>query len=80
MTAYLVRRLLWMPFLLLIVTFLTFVLGYYGPGDPAQLLLGQRSNPEAVERLRHELGLDRPLVVQFADYVWRGNSMLSCCW
>ena len=71
MTAYLVRRLLWLPILLLIVAFLTFVLGYYGPGDPVQLLLGQHSNPEAVERLRHELGLDRPLPVQFADYVWR---------
>lgn len=70
MFAYIVRRLLWLPILLLIVSFLTFSLGVYGPGDPVQQLLGQRNDPETVERIREEMGLDRPLAVQYADYVW----------
>ncbi len=71
MTLVIVRRLLWLPILLLIIGFITFVLGLYGPGDPVQIMLGQRSNPEAVARVRHELGLDRPLLVQYGDYVWK---------
>lgn len=71
MTLVIVRRLLWLPILLLIIGFITFVLGLYGPGDPVQIMLGQRTNPEAVARVRHELGLDRPLLVQYGDYVWK---------
>jgi ABC-type dipeptide/oligopeptide/nickel transport system permease component len=71
LTFYIVRRLLWLPILLLIIGFITFVLGLYGPGDPVQVMLGQHSNPEAVARVRHELGLDRPLLVQYGDYVWK---------
>lgn len=69
MTAYIARRLLWLPVLLLIITFITFVLGTYGPGDPVEVRLGPKANPEAVARLRQQLGLDRPFVVQFASYV-----------
>ncbi|MSQ34174.1 MAG: ABC transporter permease [Dehalococcoidia bacterium] len=69
MTAYVVRRLLWLPVLLVIVIFITFALGTYGPGDPVEVRLGTKSNPEAVARLRQQMGLDRPFVVQFADYV-----------
>ncbi len=69
MLAYFLRRLLWLPVLLLAVAFITFVLGIYGPGDPVQVLMGQKVNPEARERVRHELGLDRPLYEQFASYV-----------
>jgi ABC-type dipeptide/oligopeptide/nickel transport system permease component len=70
MLAYAIRRLLWLPLLLLIVAFITFFLGMYGPGDPVQLQLGPRTNPEAVARVRHEMGLDRPLYEQFSKYVW----------
>ena len=71
MYTYLIKRMLWIPVLLAVITFLVFILGIYGPGDPVQLMLGQHANPEALERLRHELGLDRPLMVQYADYVSR---------
>jgi peptide/nickel transport system permease protein len=71
MTTYIIRRLLWFPFLLLIISFLTFALGYYGPGDPVQQRLGQRQNPETAARIRAELGLDRPFAVQYVDYVSR---------
>ncbi len=69
MLKYLVRRLLWFPFLLLTISLLTFALGFYGPGDPVQQRLGQHANPEAVARVREELGLNRPFLVQWADYV-----------
>ncbi|MBX6351085.1 MAG: ABC transporter permease [Clostridia bacterium] len=39
------------------------------PGDPAVVLLGQDATPEAVAQLRHALGLDRPLTVQFFSYL-----------
>lgn len=72
MIAFIARRILWaLLFLLPAVTFITFALGVYGPGDPVQLMLGPRSNPEAVERVRHELGLDKPLLVQYTDYIGR---------
>ena len=66
---YVVRRLLWTPVLLLVVSLITFVLTRVGPGDPVQVLLGQYNNPEAVERLRKQLGLDRPILVQYGIYV-----------
>ncbi|OGC37921.1 hypothetical protein A2V54_01215 [candidate division WWE3 bacterium RBG_19FT_COMBO_53_11] len=69
MYGYLVKRVLWIPVLLAVITFLVFVLGVYGPGDPVQLMLGQHANPETVVRLRHELGLDRPLMVQYTGYI-----------
>jgi ABC-type dipeptide/oligopeptide/nickel transport system permease component len=69
MVVYIVRRLLWLPVLLLAVSFITFTLGLHGPGDPCQVRLGQHVNPEALARCRHQEGLDRPLVVQYTSYV-----------
>jgi peptide/nickel transport system permease protein len=75
MLAYAIQRLLWLPLLLLVVAFITFVLGVYGPGDPVQLQLGPRTNPEAVARVRHEMGLDRPLYEQFSKYIWDASHL-----
>ena len=69
MSGYILRRLLWAPFVLLVVSFVTFFLGLYGPGDPVEVRLGQRYEPELAERLRHELGLDRPVGQQYLEYV-----------
>ncbi len=69
MGTYAVRRLIWLPFLLLIVTFITFTLLRLGPGDPVQVWLGQHQNDEVRERIRAQLGLDDPLVVQYVRYV-----------
>jgi ABC-type dipeptide/oligopeptide/nickel transport system permease component len=71
MLAYLVRRLLWLPVLLIIVSFITFALGYYGPADPIAALMGQRYDPEIAARLAREYGLDQPLSVQFVRYLER---------
>ena len=69
MGTYAARRLLWLPFLLIIVTFITFALLRLGPGDPVQVWLGHNQNEEVRERLRAQLGLDDPLVVQYVSYV-----------
>ena len=56
--------------LALIGCFLVFVMGYYGPGDPVHTILGTTwGTPAEYERLRENLGLNRPLLVQFGDYV-----------
>jgi len=70
-TVYIVRRFLWLPFLLLIVALITFALGYYGPGDPAQVLLGQHTNPAVATRIKQTWGLDKPFPVQYAHYIGR---------
>jgi peptide/nickel transport system permease protein len=80
MLIYILRRLLWLPLLLISVSFLTFALGLHGPGDPCQVRLGQRVNPEALARCRHQEGLDRPLIVQYVSYLqkaWHGDLGLS---
>ena len=69
MAAYILRRLAWTPILLLTVTLITFLLGPYGPGDPVELLQGQYNNPEVVERIREQRGLDRNIFVQYVVYV-----------
>lgn len=59
-----------------IVAVIVFVLMRAIPGDPAQLMLGDLENPKALARLRADLGLDKPVVVQFViwlEHVVRGD-------
>ena len=54
------------------ITFLSFLLSYLSPGDPAQILLnnqGVKASEEALQSTRHELGLDRPMIVQYGDWL-----------
>lgn len=51
------------------VTVITFAISHMIPGDPAQMLAGPRATPEAVAKIRADLGLDRPLGVQYARYL-----------
>jgi len=71
MLAYLIRRLLWLPILLIIVSFITFALGYYGPADPIVALLGQHYDPEIAEQLAREYGFDQPFLTQYLKYLGR---------
>jgi ABC-type dipeptide/oligopeptide/nickel transport system permease component len=70
MWVYVVRRLVWLPFALLAVSAITFFLGWIAPGDPAEVRLGARATTEQVARQRELMGLDRPIVVQYVDYIW----------
>jgi peptide/nickel transport system permease protein len=56
---------------LVFLSALVFVVVRVLPGDPATLILGIESNPETVARLRQALGLDRPLAVQYVDWLAR---------
>jgi peptide/nickel transport system permease protein len=66
MAAYLTRRLLLLVPVVLFVSFITFMLIHLVPGDPARVLLGEDSTPEALAALRQQLGLNRPLYEQYA--------------
>ncbi len=71
MARYIIRRLMGMILLLLLVSAVTFVVFNVFPStDPAALRAGRQPTPEVIERIRQDLGLDRPLIVQFGDYVW----------
>jgi peptide/nickel transport system permease protein len=66
---YVVRRLLWAPVILLAVLFITFAITRFGPGDPLRVAMGQFSDPEALARVRHAEGLDKPFLEQFGIYL-----------
>jgi ABC-type dipeptide/oligopeptide/nickel transport system permease component len=69
MTRFLIRRfLLTLPVLLGVAT-LVFALIHLVPGDPVQSMLGESARPEDVAALRTRLGLDRPLLVQYAVFL-----------
>jgi peptide/nickel transport system permease protein len=65
------RRLLQIMATVLVVAVFIFALMHLLPGDPAQALLGERGTDATIAQLRHELGLDRPIPVQFWDFLLR---------
>jgi len=67
--AYVLRRLAWLPVILLIVSFITFALGRFGPGDPVEVLMGQYADPVVVERIRQQRGFNDNIFVQYGRYV-----------
>jgi ABC-type dipeptide/oligopeptide/nickel transport system permease component len=71
MVAFLIRRILGLVLVWLGVTILVFSIMHLAPGDPAMIILGPKATAESLARLRHELGLDQPLPVQYLR--WLGN-------
>src|SRR5262245_42207632 len=69
--ALLWRRLVWFVPTLLGLLAVTFVISRVMPADPVALVAGETATPAQVEALRRQLGFDRPLPVQFVDYVAR---------
>lgn len=69
MYRYILKRFLYMLPVLLFVSAVVFALMYVAPGDPASIILGTDSTPERVTVLRHQMGLDRPFIVQLGLYV-----------
>lgn len=65
----LLQRLLQTLGVLIGICAITFLLIHAAPGDPARLIAGDRASPETIAAVRHEFGLDRPLHVQFLDYM-----------
>jgi peptide/nickel transport system permease protein len=71
MSRYIVQRLLHTILVLLGVSLLTFALIHMTPGDPVLVMLGTDATPSELDRLRHLLGLDQPLYIQYAQYLGR---------
>jgi peptide/nickel transport system permease protein len=68
MTTFIIRRLLLTLLMLFLVAFTVFMLGHLS-GDPVRLMVPDTATEEDIATLRHSLGLDRPLPVQFADFL-----------
>jgi peptide/nickel transport system permease protein len=71
MLAYAVRRILATIPVMLIVAFFVFSLLYLAPGDPAAIIAGDQASPADVERIRASLGLDRPFLIRFGEWLWQ---------
>lgn len=69
MVRYTLRRVGMTLLVLLAVSVLVFLMSHLTPGDPATIMLGENASRADVLRLRHELGLDRPLPVQYGRYL-----------
>lgn len=70
MQAFLVRRLIQSVLTVLGVSVLVFLMLYITPGDPVSIMLqGSNVTPARVEELRNELGLDRPIYIQYGTYL-----------
>jgi peptide/nickel transport system permease protein len=70
MVRYIIRRLLWMVVLLFFISAITFLIFYTLPSaDPAQLRAGRTATPQLIEQIRHNLGLDQPIYVQYYRYM-----------
>ena len=74
MTTYVIRRLLILPLLLLGITLVVFILIQFAPGDPIAAQYGLKlaeADPAKIERLKEEMGLNDPIMVQYGNYLLR---------
>ena len=71
MLTYLVRRIIFGAAVLLGTSIITFVIAFVVPADPAVAMAGAKADPQTLAMIRHELGLDQPLYVQYARYLDR---------
>jgi len=70
MGAYLARRLLATLVVMAVVGVIVFLLLHLAPGSPAAIIAGDNATPAQIDMINHELGLDRPLPVQFVLWAW----------
>ena len=71
MLNYVIRRILATIPVMAVVALFVFSLLYIAPGDPAAVIAGDQASPADVERIRQSLGLDRPFLVRFGEWVWQ---------
>src|SRR4030042_4473351 len=73
MTTYITRRLIIAFFVLILVTLIVFLAMRLLPGDPIYMILGEAElsnmTKEAIDEIRHEYGLDRPIIVHYVDWI-----------
>ncbi len=71
MQQYVANRVIWLVVVLLGVSIITFSFVYILPGDPARVIAGPRASAEALKGMRIKWGLDKPLPVQYINYMKR---------
>src|SRR5260221_2771653 len=71
MLGFVARRLLYLVPVLIAVSLLTFLIASLLPGDLAYVILGDQATPEKVEALRHDMGLDQPVLLRY--FGWLGH-------
>lgn len=71
MANFILRRLVGIVPILVGITMVTFMIMHLTPGDPVRIMLGEQANTVDMEALRRELGLDRPLPVQYLNWMGR---------
>lgn len=69
MHRYILRRLLLLIPVILGVTFIVFTIMFFTPGDPAQIMLAENAPQEAIKKLREEMGLNDPFLVQYFNFI-----------
>jgi peptide/nickel transport system permease protein/oligopeptide transport system permease protein len=69
MVQFLVKRFIGLIFVVIGVTFITFVMGYFAPGDPIRAMMGSHFDPVTYAQLRHAYGLDQPFFVQYWHFL-----------
>jgi ABC-type dipeptide/oligopeptide/nickel transport system permease component len=69
MVQFLIKRFIGLLFVVIGVTFITFIMGYFAPGDPIRLLLGSHQDPVVYAALRHSYGLDLPWYQQYFKFL-----------
>ncbi|WP_163970265.1 nickel ABC transporter permease [Oceanobacillus halotolerans] len=69
MIGLIIRRLFQLLFLLLGISFLVFMSMHLAPGDPAQIIAGPTASSSDLEAIREDLGLNKPVMVQYVDYL-----------
>ena len=70
MINFLLKRVAYAFLILIGITFITFILTYIIPADPVRMLAGRSATPETVESIRQQLGLDKPLIIQYLNYLF----------
>jgi len=71
LTRYIIRRVLALIPVLLGISILVFSLILLIPGDTVTVMLGEKARPEDIAAVRTQLGLDRPIYVQYVEYIGR---------
>ena len=69
MVQFLIKRFIGLIFVIIGVTFITFVMGYFAPGDPVRTMLGSHFDPVLYAQLKHAYGLDQPFWVQYWNFL-----------
>ncbi len=71
MTGYFIKRTIVLILTLFVVSMVIFAILMVIPGDPAQIILGINATPETLQKLRNQMGLDQPAVIQYLSYMRR---------